>query len=184
MEWLDLLTGAVTSAASGGIVGLLGAGVSAVAKHFQLKAERAFQEKKWAHERELIAEQREWDKQQHLQEVEIVAQAGSWDNLGKSMEHDTALSKNSSEWVNNVKSLMRPVLTLVLNAMQFTIFWQLWTAYSLQQDNAVMTLINAPDSPATELLKYVIYSIMFAANTANLWWFAERGFAPPGMKNR
>lgn len=184
MEWLDSLVGLVGGAASGGIFGLLSAGVGAVAKHFQLKAEREFKKAEWAHEERLFEKQMEFDKQRHNQEVEIVAQEGSWQNMSTALEHDTSLSRVSSEWVNNVKSLVRPILTLFLNVIQFVIFWQVWTAFVSGESNAVMSLLNAPASPATDLLRYVVYSIVFAAQTCNLFWFGERAFAPPGMKNR
>jgi hypothetical protein len=37
---------------------------------------------------------------------------------------------------------------------------------------------------AKELLVYDVKSLVFSASTAVVWWFGDRAFAPPGMKNR
>ena len=184
MEWLSAIGGVATSAASGGLFGFLGAAVGGITKYFAVKAEREFQKEKWKHEKELFDQEMERSKVEQEQRVELVAQEGSWDGLQSTVDHDTALTKNSPSWVNAIKSLFRPVLTMVLNIMQFVIFWHIWQGFVNDQDNAVMSILNAPESTATGMLKYVIYSIVFSAQTSTVWWFGERAFTPPGMKNK
>ena len=34
-----------------------------------------------------------------------------------------------------------------------------------------------------ELLRYIVYSVVFAWSTAVLWWFGDRAMTPPGFRN-
>ena len=43
---------------------------------------------------------------------------------------------------------------------------------------------SAKEAEIKDLLRYMIYSLFFATTTAITWWFGDRAFAPPGMKNR
>jgi hypothetical protein len=184
MEWLDSIGGLLTGAASGGIFGFLGAAVGGVTKYFATKAEREFEQLKWAHEDKLHAQNLEKLKLEHDNEVQIVAQQGSWDGLEKSLEHDMVASANAYPIANTIKTLFRPFLTGMLTVMQFVIVWIIWQGFVNQEANSVINLLNAPASPATDLLRYTVYSVVFAAQTSIVWWFGERAFAPPGMKNR
>ena len=184
MEWLDSIAGLLTGAASGGIFGFLGSAAGAVAKHFQLKAEREFKQLEWAHEDKLFEQQMQRTKLEHDQQIEVVAQEGSWAGLETTVKHDSVLTAHSHKWVNDVKSLFRPFLTTVLVAAEVFIFWNLWVSFATGETNTLVEILNSPGNPVTEILKYVIYSIVFAAQTAVVWWFGDRAFAPPGMKNR
>ena len=184
MEWLGEVAGLATSAASGGIFGLIGSGIGAVAKYFQTKANRAFEQEKWAYEERLLDRQMERDRMAHEQDVELIAQEGAWQGLDSSIAHDTMLARQSAGWVSSVKSLFRPVLTLALVGAEVFIFWNVWTGFQSEAGSSILNLLNAEQSPATNLLQYVVYSIVFAAQTAVVWWFGDRAFAPPGMKNR
>ena len=160
MGWLDVV-GLGASAASGGILGLVGSGLGAISTFFQKRQEHTFQKDSWQHEKDLLELQlkrssAEWEAQER-----IVQQEGSWSALGESMSVQT--EGDSYRWVNAVKSLFRPVLTTGL-------FIMTWFIYGSTADPA--------------LLKYIVYSVVFTACTAGTWWFADRAFAPPGMKNR
>ncbi|WP_323795021.1 hypothetical protein [Nisaea sp.] len=86
--------------------------------------------------------------------------------------------------MNGIKSLFRPLLTFVLVVAEVFIFWNICEGYRLGDGSSILSLLNASQSPATDLLQYVVYSIVFAAQTAVVWWFGDRAFAPAGMKNR
>ncbi len=179
---MDLLTGALsllTGGAAGGLFGLIGALAGSWMKQRAIRAERDFKKEQWAYELDLQRLNMEARAQETEQELAIVSQEGSWDGLDRSTRHDTVLIEHSPGWVNAVKSLFRPVLTLVLQGVQAWIIWLLATG------NAQMIeILIAEASPAAELLRYAVYSLVFAAQTAVVWWFGDRAFAPPGMKNR
>lgn len=46
----------------------------------------------------------------------------------------------------------------------------------------VATVLDAAE--VKDLLRYIVYSVVFTACTAGMWWFADRALAPPGLKNR
>ncbi len=171
---LDLLTGGV----AGGLFGLIGSLAGAWLKERAIEAERAFKKEEWAYELQLNEQQMKARAAETEQELAIVSQEGAWQGLDSSMRQETVLIEHSPGWVNAIKSLFRPVLTLVLQGVQA---WVIWLLISGNQQ-MVEILVNT--SPTTELLRYAVYSLVFAAQTAVVWWFGDRAFAPPGMKNR
>ena len=178
---MDILTGALsllTGGAAGGLFGLIGSLTGAWLKERAIKAEREFTKEKWAYELDLQKLQMQAKVQETEQELAIVSQQGAWQGLDQSVKHDTVLVRASSGWVNDAKSLFRPVLTLVLQSLQAWVIWLLVTG----SPQMIEILVN--QSPTTELLRYTVYSLVFAAQTAVVWWFGDRAFAPPGMKNR
>lgn len=172
---LDLFTGGV----AGGILGLVGSWLAAREKRAQLREERAFEEKKWKYDLDLQQLNMQARAQETEQELAIVSQEGAWTGLERSTQHDTMLIEHSSSWVNNIRSLYRPILTSVLQAGCIWIIWLIATG----NETATQILI-APANPVADLLRYAVYSWVFAAQTSTVWWFGDRAFAPPGMKNR
>ena len=128
--------------------------------------------KKWEHELSLLKLQhsREHDKEEY--ELSKVDSEGGWRGLTTSID-STATEKDSYRWVNAVKSLYRPLLTTGLFILVYFIFLNVTSSSSL---------IALED--ARELVRYIIDSVVFTASTAGVWWFGDRAFAPPGMKNR
>jgi hypothetical protein len=76
-----------------------------------------------------------------------------------------------------VKDLFRPVLTAGLFVLSYVIF------LDVIRRNGVLAHVLSPDE-ALELIKYIVYSVVFSATTSGVWWFGDRAFSPPGMKNR
>jgi hypothetical protein len=179
---MDILTGALsllTGGAAGGLFGLVGSLTGAWLKERAIKAEREFTKEKWAYELDLQKLQMQAKVQETEQELAIVSQQGAWQGLDQSVKHDTVLVRASSVWVNDVKSLFRPALTLVLQGGQIWIIWLVATG------NETMTqVLIAPSNPVADLLRYAVFSWVFAAQTSVVWWYGDRAFAPPGMKNR
>ena len=171
---LDLLTGGV----AGGLFGLIGSLAGAWLKERAIKAEREFKKEQWAYDLQLQQLNMQARAAETEQELAIVSQEGAWTGLEQSMRQETVLIEHSPGWVNAVKSLFRPMLTLVLQGVQAWVIWLLVSGSA----QMVEILVNA--SPTTELLRYAVYSLVFAAQTAVVWWFGDRAFAPPGMKNR
>lgn len=182
MEWLSLIGGTAASAASGGIFGFIGSAVGGVFKYFQRKQEQKFEEKKWQHELALIDKEHERNREEDEHELSIISQEGAWSGLTTSIEAD-AKGGDTYKWVNAVKALYRPLLTTGLVVIAYLIFQDLVAMLSEAQDAAVLTKVFTPEQ-ARQLLVYNVNSLVFSASTAVVWWFGDRAFAPPGMKNR
>ncbi len=113
MDFLGALGSAVTGLAGGGFLGaLLGIG----SKFLQERQRQGWQEKVWKHEKELLELQSQARASETESELQIVREAGSWSALRQSMRMDQSVvgSERLSVWVLNVRSLWRPMLTLVL----------------------------------------------------------------------
>lgn len=169
----------IGAAAGGGLFGLIGSIFGWWAKRDAAQLERAFEKDKWAYEQENMRLQMEARAAETEQELAIVSQEGSWDGLDASIQHDTVLIQRSSGWVNDLRSLFRPFLTASLQVAQC------WVIYLIASGNAQMIEVLAnPTSPGAEILRYSVYSLVFAAQTSSAWWFGERAFSPPNMKNK
>lgn len=172
MEWLGDLLGTGASVASGGLFGLLGSVVGVFAKTYQEKQRQEWETKQQAYELQLLDMQMKQRAHETEHELAIVAQEGSWEGMRSSQQF--AMSNGETHmWVNDIKSLFRPVLTLVLWILSLYLF------YSLADDSK---MLSQPE--VDELMKYMVYSIFFSASTATVWWFGDRALAPPGLKNR
>ncbi len=181
MEFLGDLLGGVASVASGGIFGLLGSIVGVGAKWLQERQRQAWEEKKWGHETRMLELQMQARAAETEQELAIVSQQGAWDGLGASQRADAKLTGSVHTWVNDVRALFRPVLTAGLVALVYVMFRDLLDGLGTDQSilGAVLT-----EAEVKEVLRYVVYSMAFAASTAVTWWFGDRAFAPPSMKGR
>ena len=110
------------------------------------------------------------------QELAIVSQQGAWDGLAASQRADAAISANVHAWVNDVRALFRPVLTAGLVALVYVMFRDLLGG--LGTERSILGAVLA-EAEVQEVLRYVIYSMVFAASTAVVWWFGDRAFTPP-----
>ncbi len=193
MEWTSIISSVVgvgTAAAGGGIFGLISAGLGAWAKHKQLQAERLYQEKKWDYELRLIDAQSERDRQRAEDDLKLASSEGAWRGLGSSIAHDRATAVSRYHWpwlgdaVNAVRSLFRPVLTTGLFVLVYLIFRDLRGAIMSGDPDADNWLAVMTETEVRDLIKYIVYSVVFTAMTAGTWWFGDRAFTPPGMKHR
>lgn len=180
MEWIDLL-GAGASAATGGIFGLVGSVFGSVFKYFKAKQDMAFEQLKWAHEDKLLELQMKAKVIESEHELAVVAQSGSWSALKESMAKLTAAGE-SYRWVNAIKDLFRPFITTMLAVLAYVIFYDLMQLFD-DKTNSQLAMVFTQEQ-AAELITYIVYSMIFASTTSLVWWFADRAFAPPGMKNR
>ena len=180
MDWVNVL-GLGASAASGGVFGLLGSVFGSVFKFFKAKQEMEFEQLRWAHEDKLLELQMEGRRIETEHELAIVAQQGSWSALKESMSQLTAAGE-SYRWVNAVKDMFRPFITTLLLVIAYVIFYDLMQMFNADQHSTLGSVFTP--AQAVEIITYIVYSMIFAATTALTWWFADRAFAPPGMKNR
>ena len=145
------LIGIAASAAGGGVFGILGTALGRVAGFFEQRQSHAHEERRWIHEVKLLTLQREADAQETEAELAVTDLRGSWSGLDASLAAEASIGA-SYKWVNAVRALTRPVLTVLLWGIT-AIIWQ--SADGAAQSNIVET--------AT-----------FAATAATLWWFGDR----------
>lgn len=181
MEAISDLLGLGASVASGGIFGLIGSGLGVVSKYFQTKADREWEERKIELDMKLFDKQMESKRLETEMEIAVTSSAGAWNGLDKSIQSDAGLAAHTSEFVNGIKSLFRPFLTTALVGLSFAVLFVMWGSITGAND-ALLTLFS--EAEIKELIKYMVYSLFFATTTAIVWWFGDRAFAPPGMKNR
>ncbi len=169
MNWIGDILSAVGTAASGGIFGAAGAFGSSVVKYFQRKQEQKFEKEEWVHEADMVRLQ-----------MEVASQKGSWDGLKVSYEAE-AKHLDTYKWVNAIKSLFRPFLTTCLVVVTYLLFIDILRGLA-GEDIALSKIFTGAE--LKEILRYIVYSLVFSTATAIAWWFCERALAPPGMKNR
>ena len=149
---MDDIIGLTASAAGGGVFGLLGTALGRVAGFFERRQQQAHEQAKWQHETVLLELQMKADRQETEAELALANTQGSWGGLEASMAAEAAVAP-SYKWVDAVRGLTRPVLTLLLWLIAATIF------------------IGA----AEEGREAITETATFAATAATLWWFGDRG---------
>jgi hypothetical protein len=109
---------------------------------------------KHRHELELLKIQRQ-SRQDDAEHEMAIAQEETLASMRQaSYVHDSASGK-TSQWVNNLLRLVRPVLTLILMILVFTI----WV--TIGQDN-----------PSLQFR--IVDGVLFMASAAMAWWFGDR----------
>jgi len=177
MDFIGNLLGAGASAMTGGIFGMIGALLSGVAKYFQAKQEQDFKRQDQEHEKNLIELNMKALAHETENELAIASQKGSYLGLGKSLQAESSIGK-SYRWVNAIRSLFRPLLTVSLLAISFLIFKDVMDAMDGEGS------LSFDRKEARELLSYIVYSIIFSTSTAIVWWFGERSLMPSRLKDK
>ncbi len=167
---MDMMT--IADAASGGVLGLIGSVVGVGARHIQAKAEHKRRLTEQAHELALLDRQRAAAAEETEQEIALAAAAGSWDGLRASIAHDAAAgaAPGLPGWVQAVRALMRPMLTLLLLAAVIVIW----------RDLAAVL----PPTEAAITGQHLARSVVAAPTTAVVWWFGDRSLAASAEKRR
>jgi hypothetical protein len=175
MEWISDLLGIGANVASGGLFGLVGSLIGVGAKYLQAKQVAKAKAAEWEHEiklRELTMEQGDRETEN---EIAIASSEGAWKGLSASYQ-TTIPSSSVHMWVNDIRALFRPLLTIALWVMTLvTLRWMI--------NGTVQQWMLEAESFAP-MVKYTIDSITFSASTATVWWFGDRAMTPPGAKAR
>ena len=141
------------SSLTGGLFGLLGNVTNKVIGIFTAKQEFAQKKEEWGHEERLLDVQMKAKAAETEQELAVTASSGSWSGLGDSLKAETAVG-SSYPWVNAVRALVRPALTLGLGSFLCAAFFAL--------------------GPGDASRSAISDSLVFAAVTAIVWWFGDR----------
>ena len=145
------LIGIAASAAGGGMFGVLGTALGRLAGYFERRQTIAHEEKRWQHEVQLLEMQRFVDAAEAEAELALEHAAGRWAGLQASLNADAAI-RDSYPWVDAVRGLTRPTLTLLL--------WGITTVIWFSADPTDRSSLTETAS--------------FAATAATLWWFGDR----------
>ena len=145
------MIGLAASAAGGGVFGLFGTALGRVASYFEKRQSQAHEERRWRHETELLKLQQAARAIETEAEIAQAHTAGSWAGLEASLAAEAAIAA-SYKWVDAIRALTRPILTLLL--------WGITTA---------IWFTAAPDGRAN-----ITETATFAATAATLWWFGDR----------
>ncbi|MEM5517837.1 hypothetical protein WNY37_12845 [Henriciella sp. AS95] len=149
---MDEIAGLAASAAGGGLFGLIGTALGRVAGFFEARQKQAHERARWAHETALLELQHRARAAETEAELALAETSGSWAGLAASVEADAAIGE-SYLWVNAVRGLTRPALTVLL--------WLIASGIWLGAD--------------AEGRRAIIETATFAATAATLWWFGDRG---------
>lgn len=178
MEFLTNLLGFGASVGSGGLFGLLGSIVGVAAKYLQKRQELKEHNLDRQHELELIRLQMKSRNQETENELEIVKQEA--DMIQRSSSYRMPIvTSNVHTWVNDIRALFRPFLTVSLNGA--AVFILIYLMSNMEGELAQML---TSDNPVAELVTYMVHSLFFVASTATVWWFGDRALTPPSLKNK
>ncbi len=139
------IIGLAASAAGGGVFGVLGSLIGRVAGLVETRQVNAQERARWNHEREL-------EGLRASGALTLAQEEGRNAGLAASLAAEAAIGP-TYQWVNAVRALTRPVLTLLL--------WLITGVIFLGAD----TLAKGQ----------IIETTTFAATAATLWWFGDRG---------
>ncbi len=179
MDFLGDILGGVLNVGSGGLLGMAGAVIGTIGNYFTEKQRQAWQKLEWENDglkrtHELLLLDRQLAAGKAETEQEIAIATASSDAAARTASYRLPMHKAEavSGWVNNIRSLFRPALTVFLWILAFVLlFW-------ISSGEGV---IVAPDE-VDGLVGYAVRSIVFAASTATFWWFGDRALKPPASR--
>ncbi|MEO1965444.1 hypothetical protein [Hyphomonas sp.] len=146
------IAGLAASAAGGGLFGLVGTVIGRIAGVVEARQAQAQERARWVHEAEMQKLRVEADAAGRVADLRQTETSGAWTGLSASLAAEAAIGE-SYKWVNAVRALTRPVLTVLL--------WGITGAVFLGADEVGQAGI--------------VDTATFAATAATLWWFGDRG---------
>ena len=180
MEIATLL-GGLASAASGGLFAIFGTGIKMFAQHKAEQAKRTFElamrkadreEMQLEHDLQMktmeaktkrdveVANQQRLSLEAQVQGDIAIAETQVWQ---KSYDNDQA--NYGGGWVDNIRGLMRPILTIYFALLMSVLTYQL-----IKLNGGAF--MNA--SEAQSMLKEIVNAIIFLTTTAVTWWYGSR----------
>lgn len=136
---------------TGGLFGLLGNVAGKVIGIFESREAFAQKKEEWGHDERVLDMQTRAKAAETEQALAVSASSGSWSGLGDSLKAETAIGSTYA-WVNAVRALVRPALTLGLGGFLGAAFF-------------------ATSGTTRESISQ---SLVFSAVTAIVWWFGDR----------
>lgn len=173
------LVGAVGSAASGGI---LGAALGIGTKFLQERSRRKWAKAEWDHELSLLKLQADTRREETEAEIRVVSETSRGRALSQTHQSESILLSHDKmpSAIIAIRALWRPVLTASL----FGIVVLLWFELTGLMKGTSDTLAFLDMATVHDLLSVIVNSVVFTANTAALWWFADRTASMPHYKHK
>ncbi len=159
MELLNTIGGG----AVGAVMGALGSAANRGVGLLELRERRKDRAQEIAHERAMAELAQSSKSQEALQAQKLAQVQGSFAGLNASIEADRP--EASYRWVAAVRSLTRPLLTLLL--------WSLFAVMSV-----IVFWSGSANDGSTRLIASSLETISFSAATALAWWFGDRAPRP------
>jgi hypothetical protein len=141
------------TALGGGLFGLVGNVATKVIGIFEARELFAQKKEEWGHDERVLDMQAKAVAAAGAQALATTAASGSWAGLSDSVKAESAIGA-SYAWVNAVRALVRPLLTIGLCGFLAAAFFAL--------------------NPADAARGAISDSLVFAAVTAVVWWFGDR----------
>ena len=142
----NMFTDILISIFGGGATGIFGSLLGRFTSMWEKKQERKFIIEKHKLDAQLRAQEAE-------QERQIIDMEASQATLRASYRHDSKIGATSS-WVQNVRALVRPTLTGLLWGLVGVIWFTVPEGFDRMD---------------------LVQSVLYAATTATVWWFGDRG---------
>jgi hypothetical protein len=169
MTVLDMIGGA---GALGGVFGAVGSGLSRLIGIYELREKRkdramdiAHDRDRWDHDLRLIGVQSDAQARQADQALDRADTEGRWTGLEASIAAEAKLT-GGYVWVEAVRALVRPVLTVLI-----------WLVFSLLFFTALGARL--PAAIREDIVITFVNAVTFSASTALAWWFGDRGPVRP-----
>ena len=169
---LETVLGIFTSGGFGAVTGLIGGFMQKREQRKILELENSHAEKMMEHdismqklenEQAILLVEKKIDLAQAEGEIEVeVREADAFVESVRAAQQPTG-----NVFLDGVKTVMRPLITIVL-------LYFAWDIYN-QLDNIIGGLEALDKGKLEDLYIYVIHAIIFLAITATTWWFASRG---------
>ena len=169
---------ALGGVASGGLLSLVTAGVRGIGRYVQRRQELQARREEWEREERLEQLRQQGVAQEAENEYRLTQTAGSWTGLEASYRGLVPAGAVSG-WVNNLRALFRPVLTLVMLGLVGWFFHSLLG--NLNGDNPAIAVAFTPDE-AGAMVRSIVDAVVYTAMTAVAWWFGDRALQAKGGK--
>jgi len=163
MDLIGAAGGGALGAAFGALGSVLNRGFGLLEmreKRQDRQLELAHEKDRWAHETEIAAAERAGKADEAAQALAQTQAQGSWAGLSGSLAAEAAIGP-SWPWVQAVRALTRPALTVMLWLLYAALFLAAAVG-ALHPDAAASVVTGAADT------------ISFSAATALTWWFGDR----------
>lgn len=180
----------ILSILSGGATGLLGTVISGVIKFFNTKQEQKYELAKMEMELKVMSAEAEHAEKIATVEAEAAETKAEWEGLRESYrEAATRFSTGAHPalvWIDVVRGLMRPVLTLGLVILVAIVFFNASDAMDTSSLEQIISTCQGMGLTEAELKECItnksmestqlriIGTVLYLATAAVLWWFGSR----------
>lgn len=152
---------------SGGATGIVGTLISLGAGFLKQKSEALEKGAQRKHELDLLDRQMMKGDKETENELKIVQAQSEGAGFQMAYRHD--MSIKAPGWVDALRALMRPGLTLLLLGLTVVFWWNM----TYGDMDRVLVLVKGAEG-GTDLYGFIILSVVYLNTTAIAFWFGDR----------